>query len=71
MTIAIDDISISEELDRAALTAVRGGNLVLACPPPGEDWLPEFPAFPCGFPFTGGFPDMTPVDDGGPKAYPL
>jgi hypothetical protein len=70
MTIAIEDISMTEELDRTALTAVRGGNLVLVRPVPWEDSLPQFPAFPSGFPFTTGFPDVCPEEDGGRKVYP-
>jgi hypothetical protein len=73
MTIAIEDISMTEELDRKAQTAVRGGNLVLTCPSPSEDWLPSmppFPSFPSGFPFTTCLPDGWPRDDGGQKVYP-
>ena len=75
MTIAIEDISKSDEMDRKALTAVRGGNMILSCPPPGEhgvNSLPELPSFPAGFPFIHGFPGLCPPEkDPEPKVIPI
>jgi hypothetical protein len=72
MTIAIENISKTGELDRKALTAVRGGNLTLVPIPPApwEDYLPRHSLFPSGFPFPNGFPDVCPKEDGGGKVYP-
>ena len=60
MTIAIDDISTTEQLDREALTAIRGGILHIVAPsPPPAPWtggVPQLPAFPNCFPFNGGSP---------------
>jgi hypothetical protein len=60
VTIAIEDISMTEQLDREALTAVRGGVGYLPTPSPWEVCLPEFPSFPSGFPFTGCSPVAEP-----------
>lgn len=60
MTIAIDDISSTEQLDRGALTAVRGGILHIA-PPPWTGCAPEMPAFPNCFPFNGDSPFPQPA----------
>jgi hypothetical protein len=49
MTIAIEDISMTEELDRKALTAVRGGDLAHPVTMPWEGSLP--PSLPIAFPF--------------------
>ncbi len=43
MTIAIDDISTTEQLDREALTKVRGGVAQISTPAPG---IPAFLNFP-------------------------
>jgi hypothetical protein len=60
MTIAIDDIPATEQLDREALTTIRGGvaqlSLPASIPSPWDDGLPEFPAFPNCFPFNGSSP---------------
>jgi len=62
MTITIDDISSTEQLDRAALTAVRGGILHgVAVPSPTvpSPWtgpIPQMPSFPDCFPFNGSSP---------------
>jgi hypothetical protein len=56
MTIAIDDISTTEQLDREVLTQVRGGIAQIATPAPWYPCLPEFPAFPDRFPFNGSSP---------------
>lgn len=60
MTIAIEDISMLEHLDREALTAVRGAVGYLPAPTPWENYLPQFPSFPIGFPFTGWHPVANP-----------
>jgi hypothetical protein len=63
MTIAIEDISVIEELDHKALTGVRGGILLIR----RATWLdsfPQFPGFPSGFPFPNGFPGFPPQNDG-------
>src|SRR5262249_16710692 len=52
MTIAIEDISMTGQLDRAASAAVRGGVAYLPAPAPWEGFLPPFPSFPAGFPFA-------------------
>jgi hypothetical protein len=60
MTIAIDDISTTEQLDREALKAVRGGILNVVAPSPAPSpWTgstPQMPSFPNCFPFNGGSP---------------
>jgi hypothetical protein len=56
MTIALEDISMTEELDRKALTAVRGGDLAHPVTMPGEGYLP--PSLPIAFPFPIRFPDF-------------
>ena len=57
MTIAIEDISRTEQLDREELSAVRGGiALIPVDSPPGDGSMPPFPAFPSGFPFNGSSP---------------
>ena len=54
--IAIEDISMTEELDRKALTAARGGVAIISRSP-WEDSFPRLPGFPTGFPFAF-FPDL-------------
>ncbi len=57
MTIAIEDISRTEQLDREELSSVRGGiALIPVDSPPGDGSMPPFPAFPSGFPFNGSSP---------------
>jgi len=75
MTIAIEDISMTEELDRKALTAVRGGDLAHPVTMPWEGSLPgslpvAFP-FPIRFPEFPILPDMCRGGDGGLKVVPL
>jgi len=75
MTIAIEDISMTEELDRKALTAVRGGDLARPVTMPWEGSLPgslpvAFP-FPIRFPEFPILPDMCRGGDGGLKVVPL
>jgi hypothetical protein len=53
MTIVIEDISQTEQLDREALMATRGGIATITAPSPWEACMPQFPAFPSGFPFDG------------------
>ena len=66
MKIVIEDTSMTEELDRKALTAVRGGVANLqpeekpVWPWPTVDF-PQLPSFPSGFPFTGPNPVGHPV----------
>jgi hypothetical protein len=51
MTIAIEDISRTEQLDREELSCVRGGiALIPVDSPPGDGSMPPFPTFPSGFP---------------------
>jgi hypothetical protein len=59
MTIAIEDISMTEELDRKALTAVRGGDLAHPVTMPWEGSLP--PSLPIAFPFPIRFRDVCPI----------
>jgi hypothetical protein len=55
LTIVIKDVSMTEELDHKALTAVRGGdNFRLVGPPLWERYLP--PSLPIGFPSPIPFP---------------
>jgi hypothetical protein len=63
MTIAIDDISTTEQLDREALTRVRGGVAQIATPSPWYTCLPQFPAFPNSFPFNGSSPLPQPTHE--------
>ena len=63
MKIVTEDISMAEELDRKASTAVRGG-VALLQPVEQPVWrcdFPQFPSFPSGFPFTGPNPVGHPV----------
>jgi hypothetical protein len=64
MTIAIEDISTTEQLDREALTAVRGGYATMpatiSTSSPWDGWVPQFPSFPSGFPFDGSNPVLHP-----------
>jgi hypothetical protein len=53
MTIAIDDISMTEPLDREALTKVSGGIAEISSPSPWYTSLPQLPSFPDRFPFNG------------------
>jgi len=79
MTIAIADISMTEESGGEALTAVRGGysTLLLVEPVPGENCLPGVPSLPIGFPSPIRFPefpirpDVCRGGDGGLKVVPL
>lgn len=61
MTIAIDDISTTEQLDRTALKAVRGGILHIVAPSPWMGCRPQMPAFPNCFPFNGDGPFPQPT----------
>jgi hypothetical protein len=61
MTIAIDDISTTEQLDREALTGVRGGILHIVAPSPWRGCPPRMPAFPNCFPFNGDSPFPQPA----------
>lgn len=64
MTIAINDISTTERLDREALKAIRGGILQVVAPTPPSPWtgsLPQMPSFPNCFPFNGGSPFPQPA----------
>ena len=68
MTIAIEDISTTEQLHREALTAVRGGIAYIPVDSPPWDGgmppfggVPPFPSFPSGFPFTGFSPVVQPA----------
>jgi hypothetical protein len=57
MTIAIEDIARTEQLDHEELSSVRGGiALIPVDSPPGDGSMPAFPAFPSGFPFNGSRP---------------
>jgi hypothetical protein len=57
MTIAIEDLSRTEQLDREELASVRGGiALIPVDSPPGDGSMPAFPVFPSGFPFNGSSP---------------
>jgi len=75
MTIAIADISMTEESGRKALTDVSGGysTLPAVVPVPGEDCLPQVPSLPIAFPFPIRFPafpilpDVCRGGDGAPK----
>jgi hypothetical protein len=58
MTIAIEDISMTEELDRKALTAVRGGDLAHPVTMPWEGSLP--PSLPA-VPFPNLFKETVPI----------
>jgi hypothetical protein len=58
MKIVIEDISMADALDREALTAVSGGVASIPDPSPWGDYLPQFPGFPSGFPFTGFNPEV-------------
>lgn len=65
MTITIEDISRTEQLDSEELSSVRGGiALIPVDSPPGDGSgsgsMPPFPAFPSGFPFN----DSSPLDPG-------
>ncbi len=64
MTIAIEDISTTEQLDCDARTGVRGGVATMPAtisgPAPWEAYLPPFPSFPSGFPFNGFSPVIQP-----------
>jgi len=79
MTIAIADISMTEELGRKAVTAVRGGySTVPAVEPVPGDYLPRVPSLPIAFPFPIRFPefpihlpDVCRGGDGGLKVVPL
>jgi len=79
MTIAIADISMTEESGGKALRAVRGGysTLPLVEPVPGENCLPRVPSLPIAFPFPIRFPefpirpDVCRGGDGGVKVVPL
>ncbi len=44
----IKDLSMTEELDRNAMEALRGG--IIYGPSPWEKYLPEFPVLPVEFP---------------------
>jgi hypothetical protein len=63
MTIAIGDISTTEQLDREALTKVRGGVNQIPTPAPWYTCLPQFPAFPNRFPFDGSSPLPQPTHE--------
>jgi hypothetical protein len=72
MTIAIEDISTTEQLARGARTAVRGGiaytlPATISGPAPWGACLPQFPSFPSGFPFNGWNPVVQPE----PKFMPV
>jgi hypothetical protein len=76
MTIAIEDISMTEELDHKALTAVRGGDLAHPVTLPWEGSLPR--SLPIAFPLPIRFPDLSirlpdvcRGGDVGPKGYPF
>jgi len=56
MTIAIEDMPVTAQLDREALTATRGGVNYLPTPSPWDAYMPELPSFPSGFPFNGSPP---------------
>jgi hypothetical protein len=57
MTIAIEDITRTEQLDHEELSSVRGGiALIPVDSPPGDGSSPPFPPFPSGFPFNGSSP---------------
>ena len=57
MTIAIEDISRTEQLDREELSSVRGGiALIPVDSPPGDGSMAPFLTFPSGFPFNGSSP---------------
>lgn len=80
MTIAIADISMTEELGCKTLTAVRGGDSTLPAvgPVPGEDYFPQVPYLPIAFPlpiripeFPIRLPDGCQGGDGGVKGVPL
>jgi hypothetical protein len=63
MAIVIKDVSMTEELDRKAQTAVRGGDSLLLVGPP--IWERYFPVgFPSPIPFPVGCPG-----EGGPKPF--
>jgi hypothetical protein len=79
MTIAIADISMTDESGGKALTAVRGGysTLPAVVPVPGENDLPRVPSLAIAFPFPIRFPefpirpDVCRGEDGGLKGIPL
>jgi hypothetical protein len=57
MTIAIEDISRTEPLDREELSSVRGGIARIPVDsPPGNGPMLPFPTFPSGYPFNGSSP---------------
>lgn len=66
MTLAIDDIPTTEQLDREALTTVRGGIAQISTPSPWYACLPQFPVFPDTFPFNGS-PVPQPIITTDPK----
>jgi hypothetical protein len=81
MTIAITDLSATEQLDREARMAVRGGiaNISLpgysppssappaSSPPSSYGCWPQLPEFPSGFPFDG----YSPIGNPEPQPQPL
>jgi len=79
MTIAIADISRTEESGAEALRAVRGAysTLPAVVPVPGEGCLPRVPSLPIAFPFPIRFPEFPILPevcqggDGGLKGVPL
>jgi hypothetical protein len=51
MTIVIQDLSMTEGLDRRALSAARGGMNIQPAPAPWGPYLPQVPCLPIDFPF--------------------